>query len=87
MQQAMPHSLPGSASDLTDQYCADQDWLRCSGGESIYGEKFEDETFELKHEHPGLLSMANSGPNTNGGLEVEPIMRLSFQASGAGNEA
>eukprot|EP00729_Bicosta_minor_P011542 gene11542-13930_t len=37
-----------------------------SGGESIYGNKFQDEAFTLKHDKPFLLSMANSGPNTNG---------------------
>ena len=45
-----------------------------SGGESIYGAKFEDENFVKKHDRPFLLSMANAGPGTNGLSEESDFM-------------
>lgn len=51
-----------------------------TGGESIYGEKFEDENFEIKHDKPGLLSMANAGPGTNGCV-LHPCMYARVQCT------
>jgi cyclophilin family peptidyl-prolyl cis-trans isomerase len=63
MLQGGDFTVGNGISRVAASLTAFSDWLG-TGGESIYGRTFPDENFVVQHTKPGLLSMANAGPNS-----------------------